>query len=49
MLLGASGVAQPLKTNMTESKYFILLPNVQDQTRPALARKVRLGAHSVTA
>jgi hypothetical protein len=29
--------------------FFILLPNVEDQTRPALARNVRLGAHSVTA
>jgi hypothetical protein len=27
----------------------IILPNVLDQTRPALARNMRLGAYSVTA
>jgi len=30
-------------------RMIIFLPNVQDEPRPQLARKVRLGAHSVTA
>jgi hypothetical protein len=38
----------PMKTQITVASEFIFLPNALGQTRSALARNVRLGAHSVT-
>ena len=47
--IAAERILTVTKTSKPVVPSFILLPNVQDEPRPQLARNVRLGAHSVTA
>jgi hypothetical protein len=39
----------PIRADGFFASLVFILPNVLDQTRPALARNMRLGAYSVTA